>query len=153
MLIAGAGGAVSGGLCNWLMTGYLIGGIVFGAVFSIGAWLILVHWLRPPSWTRTVVIALLSVPVQSLFCLGIPIGVFVEFWYITFPGALATAACMHVLVRISEISFDYCACVACGYNLTGNVSGVCPECGTSIPSSALYFQQPRSAETKQPPEP
>ncbi len=25
-------------------------------------------------------------------------------------------------------------CAQCGYNLTGNVSGVCPECGTSIPS-------------------
>ena len=23
-------------------------------------------------------------------------------------------------------------CVPCGYNLTGNVSGVCPECGTKI---------------------
>ena len=23
-------------------------------------------------------------------------------------------------------------CIACGYNLTGNVSGVCPECGTKI---------------------
>jgi len=22
---------------------------------------------------------------------------------------------------------------ACGYNLTGNVSGVCPECGTPVP--------------------
>jgi rubrerythrin len=25
-------------------------------------------------------------------------------------------------------------CTACGYNLTGNTSGVCPECGT--PSTA-----------------
>jgi hypothetical protein len=25
-------------------------------------------------------------------------------------------------------------CLACGYNLTGNVSGVCPECGTRITS-------------------
>ena len=25
-------------------------------------------------------------------------------------------------------------CRACGYNLTANVSGVCPECGTSVPS-------------------
>ena len=25
-------------------------------------------------------------------------------------------------------------CRACGYNLTGNTSGVCPECGTPIPS-------------------
>ena len=24
-------------------------------------------------------------------------------------------------------------CSRCGYNLTGNVSGVCPECGTSVP--------------------
>ena len=24
-------------------------------------------------------------------------------------------------------------CGNCGYNLTGNVSGVCPECGTPIP--------------------
>jgi hypothetical protein len=24
------------------------------------------------------------------------------------------------------------SCLACGYNLTGNVSGVCPECGTAV---------------------
>jgi rubrerythrin len=23
-------------------------------------------------------------------------------------------------------------CTVCGYNLTGNVSGVCPECGNAI---------------------
>ncbi len=25
-------------------------------------------------------------------------------------------------------------CTTCGYNLTGNVSGICPECGTPIPA-------------------
>jgi hypothetical protein len=25
------------------------------------------------------------------------------------------------------------ACLSCGYDLTGNTSGVCPECGTAIP--------------------
>jgi hypothetical protein len=30
-------------------------------------------------------------------------------------------------------------CLKCGYNLTGNVSGVCPECGTEIPKQ-LYFR-------------
>jgi len=25
-------------------------------------------------------------------------------------------------------------CQRCGYNLTGNVSGLCPECGTPIPA-------------------
>jgi hypothetical protein len=23
-------------------------------------------------------------------------------------------------------------CTSCGYNLTGNISGVCPECGTTV---------------------
>jgi hypothetical protein len=27
-------------------------------------------------------------------------------------------------------------CPACGYNLTGNTSGVCPECGTPVPRKA-----------------
>jgi len=27
---------------------------------------------------------------------------------------------------------DPYACTTCGYNLTGNVSGICPECGTPI---------------------
>ena len=25
-------------------------------------------------------------------------------------------------------------CTECGYNLTGNTSGTCPECGTPVPS-------------------
>jgi uncharacterized paraquat-inducible protein A len=27
-------------------------------------------------------------------------------------------------------------CVKCGYDLTGNTSGVCPECGTPLPAEA-----------------
>lgn len=27
---------------------------------------------------------------------------------------------------------DHPTCIECGYNLTGNVSGVCPECGTRM---------------------
>jgi hypothetical protein len=30
-------------------------------------------------------------------------------------------------------------CLRCGYNLTGNVSGICPECGTPVPGTG----QPR----------
>jgi hypothetical protein len=30
-------------------------------------------------------------------------------------------------------------CPKCSYDLTGNVSGVCPECGTEIPKSAAEF--------------
>ena len=28
-------------------------------------------------------------------------------------------------------------CVRCGYDLTGNVSGTCPECGTVVPRGAM----------------
>lgn len=29
-------------------------------------------------------------------------------------------------------------CGQCGYNLTGNISGICPECGTKIPPLQIY---------------
>ena len=28
-------------------------------------------------------------------------------------------------------------CDRCGYNLTGNVSGTCPECGTAVEAGAV----------------
>ena len=28
-------------------------------------------------------------------------------------------------------------CQSCGYDLTGNVSGVCPECGTAVPAARM----------------
>jgi hypothetical protein len=33
-------------------------------------------------------------------------------------------------------------CGRCGYDLTGNVSGICPECGTPIPDSPKQIQKP-----------
>ena len=33
---------------------------------------------------------------------------------------------------VTVVMQDDNSCALCGYNLTGNVSGVCPECGTSI---------------------
>lgn len=34
--------------------------------------------------------------------------------------------------RWVRISYDGSWCLTCGYNLTGNVSGLCPECGEKI---------------------
>lgn len=42
----------------------------------------------------------------------------------------ASVALLRSLVRKREIPTGYCQ--ECGYNLTGNVSGVCPECGEKI---------------------
>jgi hypothetical protein len=33
-------------------------------------------------------------------------------------------------------------CLACGYNLTGNVSGTCPECGTAVRSAETPAKGP-----------
>ena len=39
------------------------------------------------------------------------------------------------------------SCASCGYNLSGNISGTCPECGSPVPTSAAKFEQksPRPA--------
>jgi hypothetical protein len=39
-----------------------------------------------------------------------------------------------ILRRQQKLRVLNCCCIACGYNLTGNASGVCPECGTPVPS-------------------
>jgi len=42
-------------------------------------------------------------------------------------------------------------CRDCGYDLTGNVSGVCPECGTAIPAEQKARAVPEQAQNVDPP--
>jgi hypothetical protein len=35
--------------------------------------------------------------------------------------------------RLAQQSWRKGKCLTCGYDLTGNVSGTCPECGTAVP--------------------
>ena len=58
----------------------------------------------------------------------------VNFWFIFAPAAMSTAYFGIVSKLLAETPADGC-CDACGYNLTGNVSGRCPECGTTIVST------------------
>jgi hypothetical protein len=49
------------------------------------------------------------------------------FWLIC--GSFFTLAFLFALAaRNTSIAAGHC--ITCGYNLTGNTSGVCPECGT-----------------------
>jgi hypothetical protein len=56
-------------------------------------------------------------------------------------GPAIALAVIYLLVRLIALAFvrflvvsvvyqDGSLCSSCGYNLTGNVSGICPECGT-----------------------
>jgi len=43
---------------------------------------------------------------------------------------LTVALAVNGLVRRQPLAAGHCQ--TCGYNLTGNVSGVCPECGETM---------------------
>ncbi len=59
-------------------------------------------------------------------------GVFVPLWI---PAAVLVP--LTVVAWLKRVACAPAGCCAqCGYNLTGNVSGICPECGTLIPRSA-----------------
>jgi len=49
-------------------------------------------------------------------------------------GSVVFLAACTILRRRLPILYPPGHCVRCGYNLTGNVSGVCPECGTPVPT-------------------
>lgn len=48
-----------------------------------------------------------------------------------FGGAAAVALSSVALLRLRYYRPGHCP--RCKYNLTGNLSGVCPECGTEVP--------------------
>lgn len=52
-------------------------------------------------------------------------------------GALAiTVYCFYRAVKLRMPERDDLVCRTCGYDLRGNVSGVCPECGGEAPNRA-----------------
>ncbi len=59
---------------------------------------------------------------------------------VPYPGSRA----LYVALRWKQVPDDIPHCKRCGYNLTGNTSGVCPECGKTIPARSTVSSQPRS---------
>ena len=48
---------------------------------------------------------------------------------VTMCAAAAAARYAAWRVQLPDVRWARGLCVGCGYDLTGNVSGVCPECG------------------------
>ncbi|GMU24130.1 MAG: hypothetical protein AMXMBFR13_42070 [Phycisphaerae bacterium] len=61
----------------------------------------------------------------------------VPLWIPMLVSGLAVAFCAGRALRRPRGG----CCPACGYNLTGNVSGVCPECGSPVPRGVISGQQ------------
>lgn len=76
-------------------------------------WVILEAWGSPQWWPQNLKISLGNY-------------VYIPIWMFLLPALFATLWLWRLDRRPKA------GCVHCGYNLTGNVSGVCPECGTAI---------------------
>lgn len=62
--------------------------------------------------------------------------VFFPFWFLVIIFAVYPSLLLIPIVRRVRRSRKG-LCLYCGYNLTGNVTGVCPECGTRIKDGPL----------------
>jgi len=61
--------------------------------------------------------------------------------------AAAILPCFWTILRVRsrirrQIALNRGLCRACGYDLTANASGVCPECGTAVPAKPNLLRQP-----------
>ena len=59
-------------------------------------------------------------------------GALAPFWLLFIAAAIPTA----ILWDRDRRAIPPGQCLHCGYNLTGNKSGVCPECATPVPKEA-----------------
>ena len=80
--------------------------------------------LVDPTFARLVKAGILKPSVQDDF-----VALFVMF-FLVFLLAFLPCRFVFYCLRWRWVRWDGSHCLDCGYNLTGNASGVCPECGT-----------------------
>lgn len=96
-----------------------------------------VLWALEPTGTK-LSFSLLRRNLDEWLCLCVGIGMFLGLAWIA-AGMLRTA------VRNRGRSKETLVC-DCGYELTGNVSGICPECGKAFGSKAIPTKDPRTLD-------
>ena len=67
-------------------------------------------------------------------------GVYIPFWSVMLVIGVPT-----VVLLYRDRRYPPGRCQKCGYSLTGNVSGVCPECGRATGEATARRGQVRSA--------
>jgi hypothetical protein len=71
-----------------------------------------------------------------------PMPWLIAFLDLMFSALLATAPMAFRCWRYRRHQPEAPLCDGCGYNLTGNTSGRCPECGSSVPTAATLQSPP-----------
>jgi len=104
-----------------------LAGVAIGAFWFPFAWVFL---RRKRLRVATAALSLLAVPIilafSSWFRDWVPLAVLAS----VVPGFVLVCGILRLVLRdVYEASG---VCYNCGYNLTGNVSGVCPECGKRV---------------------
>lgn len=82
---------------------------------------VMAYWYHTEFWIRRIPLWLAGIPLALLACGGI----------LLVGGFRSLFRWMRFIHRVSAGR-----CGKCGYDLTGNVSGVCPECGCATESAA-----------------
>lgn len=135
--VAAALFAVAESVALKIWTGWPFGADLAFAAFVIPTvivWLVLGPLIRGRHWTLSVIVGGLSSIRHALHPLPTvrwTLDMYEETWWIVLVFGVATGL---VIRRIMPIrcrqESPWPCCPQCGYNLTGNVSGRCPECGT-----------------------
>ncbi|MCO6438475.1 MAG: hypothetical protein J5J06_15400 [Phycisphaerae bacterium] len=74
-------------------------------------------------------------------------SVYAPVWFVLAVGLLPLLLPVALEIRRRRIPPGHCR--KCRYDLTGNTSGVCPECGTPIPPGFLSSKSGGSSEVEQ----
>ena len=113
---------------------------VVGVIFHGTAWWFSMRARRDRRWSRFVLMSIVSSAVSMLLLVVLTVGVAHEYalilgllgvWY----SLPATAFVGVAFLAAGKRAYPAGRCRKCGYDLTGNESGVCPECGTKIKSA------------------
>lgn len=64
---------------------------------------------------------------------AVPVDSVVSVSYVSLILLSAVLPLIWLMRRLARHTTNSSVCVICGYKLTGNTSGTCPECGTPVP--------------------
>lgn len=121
MLLASVGGAI---LARVFFVRWLSVALLFSAILCLGPWIV---WaMTSGSWS----IHPWSVQIRAIAFSTIPI-----------PFGVIVARIASRSLQQRESRRRRGLCLRCGYDLGGNTSGVCPECGTAVTQQATKTPQ------------